>query len=164
MPPIAYGLREAFAGTTTDDDGEAVPIFTGGVLTVHDGDREVNVRQLLDEGDGVIVVDGSDWPLVSRLDEYPALKRVAVPGDAPQVVDRYANVKRADLDARAGELGVAVESGTKIDELRAGLALADASLADGVLVHSITAEGSIVLDDPENPGHPLPAPDPEVAG
>ena len=114
----AYALREAYDGTVVQyatqedkdaDRGVEVPAFTGGVISA--GDRDVDVRELLDGTDygpaGRIVVDDADAALVTALDEYPPLKRVDA-GDASETADADAGdgleqLKAADLRRIAGE-------------------------------------------------------------
>lgn len=102
MSTVAYALREEYQGTTVQNiDGEdrEVPVFTGGVIRA--GEDDFDVREALDEGDGVIVVAETSSGLLSALDEYPALKRVAVPeGAAPLTEYQGAPLGRLRVEAK----------------------------------------------------------------
>lgn len=67
---LAYALRADYEG-----------IFRGGILAL-DGDRSFDTAQALEEGDGTIIVDDANIPLVLALDAFPALKRVSLPDNA----------------------------------------------------------------------------------
>lgn len=63
--PVAFGVRASYAD-----------IWEPGVVAV--GDSSVNLKELLEQGDGQIVAPDSDALFIQTLDEQPALKRVAV--------------------------------------------------------------------------------------
>lgn len=130
---LAYALREEFAGTVvqyeTQEDadngnGVEVPAYTGGVISA--GDRDVNVRELLDEKpEGVIVVHPSDVALINALEDYPALKRVSAAGlDLPadvQPVDELESSTVAHLRDLAEREGLAGASTARKAELVAAI-------------------------------------------
>jgi hypothetical protein len=68
MSSIAYALRAEHHDT-----------YLGGVLAV--GDDSLDIRQALQDGNGVIVVPDTDTIRVTVLDAYPPLQRVDVPQD-----------------------------------------------------------------------------------
>jgi hypothetical protein len=126
--PVAYELREAYAGTVeqadpANPDGPPVevPYYTGGVITA--GDRDINVRAELDAGNGTIIVPDTDLAAIIALDEYSPLKRTTVPdGDVTLQAAGYdqftvENLRQdprlADVagvaSARKGELVAALE-------------------------------------------------------
>lgn len=93
---IAYALNREHDGTVTHEDGTEGPLFLGGVIAVDDN-RELNIGELLNAGDGTIVVEAEDANAVRVLDEYPALKRTAAPADATPDVGRYDGLTVPDL-------------------------------------------------------------------
>jgi hypothetical protein len=108
---VAYALREEFTGTVTqvleaDADGKPTktleaPKFSGGVIAA--GDEDLNLAELLEEGNGVIVVDPTANPLaVVVLDELGVLKRVPPPADAAAAVG-YRDRTATALRERAGQ-------------------------------------------------------------
>jgi hypothetical protein len=131
---VAFALREEYAGTvlqreTEDDPGTEVPVFTGGLIGA--GDRELNVRELLDEGNGTIVIEPAEHPLtLVALDEYPALKRVPVPADAP-VTTGYADQTATKLREEAGRRGIAGAAGASKVDLVPALEADDERIAAG---------------------------------
>jgi len=166
---IAYELRDSFAGTveqvlTVDENGDAVdtvtvPLFTGGVLRA--GDADLNIAELLEAGDGRIVLDDATLEgqqAINVLDTYPPLKRVAA-GDAEATVDPFAGAKAGELRERATMLGLEVEAGTKRDELAKGLAeqAHRAGAGDELVVPSdtrtvrILKDGSLAVESTTNP-------------
>lgn len=128
---IAYELREAYAGTveqvlTVDDKGDpvdtkTVPLFSGGVITVADG--ELNIGELLEQGKGRIVVNEETiegQQAVNVLDYYPALKRVEVEeGDEP--TNPLDALSASALRDEAKLLGVKIEAGANRDAVLKGL-------------------------------------------
>lgn len=70
------------------------------------GDSTFNVRQALEEGDGVIVVPDHDTLTIARLDDHPVLKRVPVPKEPETVVDRYEGMTVPELREEARSMGV----------------------------------------------------------
>lgn len=97
MSNIGYALRAEYR------DG-----YLGGVLAV--GTGSLDVKAALDEGDGQIVVPEHDYLTVAVLDDYPALKRVAVKqtDDEPApVVDRFESLTATELrDVAKNEFGI----------------------------------------------------------
>lgn len=87
MGQIAYALRGDYAGTV-EQDGEEVPLFSGGITSAGDA-GDLDVAELLEEGGGTIVVDDRDPRIVLALDEFLALKRVPVPDDVKALVGDY---------------------------------------------------------------------------
>lgn len=137
---IAYELREDYRGTVTqvltvDAEGNPVdtrevPKYSGGVVTAGDGD--LNIVEALEEGNGRIVLNEADpesTGLINVLDNYPALKRVAIDEDDKPAAGGLASMTYNDLRGVAKRLGLTVEQGTKVDELRKGL-LAHATHVD----------------------------------
>lgn len=136
MGSIAYALREEFEGTVevfdTQEDfdagnGREVPKFAGGTFAIGEGET-FDVAAELEEGEGVIVVDDRDQVLVMALDEYPALKRVAVP-EGREPLREYDGQSVGTLRAECRRRGLAV-GGTKpqlIERLEAN----DAAVAAG---------------------------------
>lgn len=131
MDLIAYALREEFTGTV-EQDGETVPVFTGGVIRA--GDTDIDVRAELDAGGGVIVVDERAAGSVVHLDEYPPLKRVKAPKDAKPTgsftdagpyAERTVDELRNDLRTR----GIAGAGNAKREDLLDALNEHDARLA-----------------------------------
>jgi hypothetical protein len=114
MGKVAYALREELAGTVTQvevdpDSGDEleveVPAYTGGLINIGPDDEsgDLDVRQALDEGDGIIVVDDVDPRVTNALDEYPPLKRVPVPAGREADVgweDRKVPDLKAELERR----------------------------------------------------------------
>jgi hypothetical protein len=108
MGKIGYALREEFRGTVVqrvdeDDPGNEVNLFQGGVLNI--GDKDLNVAEALEEGDGVIVVEDLDPRVSTALDGYPALERVPVDG-RQAIAGGYADRSATDLRAELGERGI----------------------------------------------------------
>lgn len=143
----AYGLRAEYDGTVETDLGDGavtVPKFSGGVLAV--AGEDFNVREELDAGEGVIVVDAANVALVNALEEYPALKRVAV---TPDLEQRHAaagdgrSVRELKTALKALEQPV---SGTRA-ELLARLADAEAAAAD-----TDTGDAGVAGQPDENAG------------
>jgi hypothetical protein len=129
---IAYALREEFTGTV-EQDGETVPVFTGGVIRA--GDTDIDVREELEAGGGIIVVDTRAAGAIVHLDEYPPLKRVKAPADgaptgsftdAGPYAERTVDELRTDLRTR----GIAGAGSAKRDELVTALNEHDQRLAD----------------------------------
>lgn len=157
MGAIAFTLREEFAGTV-EQDGEQVPAFTGGVIRVDD-DRDVSLRDALDEGNGFIVVEEDDAPLVTVLTEAPVLKRVPVPEGA-DVINPYAGRLVRDLRAEAKLRDLRVEAGVNAAALANGLLAHDRLLEAGAPVSptdervvTLTDDGAIAVADSD--GNPI---------
>jgi hypothetical protein len=129
MDTVAYALRAELAGET-EQDGETVPSFQGGLLSIAGDDFDV--REHLDQGDGVIVVPAGDHHLIGVLDVFPALKRVATPAGAEPIspyerrstdelhdlasmrsVQRAGSLSRADLIDALDRLDVAQADGDR---------------------------------------------------
>lgn len=118
----AFALREEYAGTVVQNiDGEdrEVPVFSGGV--VNGGDVDLNIAELLTEGDGVIVVDPRDPVVLAALEEYPALKPVGVPDGADPINDRYSSKGVTELRRLAKRAGIERMGRAGKDELIAAL-------------------------------------------
>lgn len=132
---VAFALREEYAGTvlqreTEDDPGTEVPVFGGGLIGA--GDRELNIAELLEDGDGTIVVEPAEHPLtLVALDEYPALKRVPVPAGAQAVTTGYADQSATKLRDEAGRRGIAGAGGASKADLLVALEADDARIAAG---------------------------------
>lgn len=111
---VAYSLRAEY-----EDN------YTGGLIVA--GDSDFDVKAELDAGDGTIVTDVPAE--IQALDDYPALKRVAVPADRlPREAPDPDEASKADLVKQAEELGVST-SGTKAELAeRIAAALDDANL------------------------------------
>lgn len=150
MSSIAYALRREHHDT-----------YVGGVLVV--GDDSLDVRQQLEDGNGVIVVPEDDMMKTMVLDSYPPLERVPVPSDdrpalpvgymetdAPPA-DPLAQMSVKDLRDHAKELGVEnpgrsreeiVEAITQqVTTPPAGTAAADSAPAAGESAPDTTTEG-----------------------
>jgi hypothetical protein len=153
MSNIAYGLRAEYDGTV-EQDGETVPVYTGGIIAV-DG-HDFDVRAELDAGNGSIVVDESNAPLIRALDEYPALKRVATPEDG-EPISRWDGESVSELRA---ELKVRdLPSSGNRDELVARLEASDAHIADPAHNPDPAAPPAPTAPDPSAPS---PAADPDT--
>lgn len=113
----AFGLRAAYADN-----------YTGGLIRVS-YDRELNVKEALDEGGGTIVVADDDEQLISALDAYPALKRSDAPDDAEPTAGRYDDATVASLRNDLKVAGLST-SGNR-DELVARLETHNAAVASG---------------------------------
>lgn len=123
----AFALRDDLEGSLVqrehdEDEGTEVPIFTGGIIRA--GDSELDVAKALEEGNGVIVVDDKDPAAIVALDNYVALKRVAVPEGAEPVVGDYASRSANALKAEAKRRDLS--AGGSKDELVARLEADDA--------------------------------------
>lgn len=112
MSKLAFALRSDYEGTTTvgeADEAREVPVFLGGVIVA--GERDLNVAELLEAGNGTIVVSDRDPRIVAALDEYPALKRVEVPKGADSVLGGYEDSNLTTLRAEAKRRELDVEGG-----------------------------------------------------
>lgn len=160
MGATAFTLREDYAGTV-DQAGEQVPAFTGGLISI-DEDRDLDLREALDEGNGFIVIDDSDGALELALIEVPVLKRVPVPEGA-DVRNPWLERNVRALRAEAKRRGIAVEAGVDKPAIAAGLLEHDRRLAAGDDVTpvedqrtvTITAAGELDVVD-------VAAPDPDA--
>lgn len=137
MDLIAYALREEYAGTVeqeTDEGIVTVPVYTGGVIVV--GDRDLNVREALDEGDGTILIEERNAAAAAALDGYLPLKRVKAPADAEPTLtlgDSYEDVTVAELRADASSRGLLNAGQARKDELVDALTEHDRLLAEDTL-------------------------------
>lgn len=142
MPPVAYALREEYAGTVQQiaeegADPVEVPAYTGGVIVVDRGTNPdgssppdgFDVREELDANDGVIVVDETDAALIGALDQYPALKRVPAPDDAA-IVHGYADRTAGELRGEAKRRGITGAGSASIADLVTALEAWDDRTAD----------------------------------
>lgn len=157
---IAYELRADYAGDVEQvlehdpETGEptktqTVPLFTGGVLTLGD-ERTIDLREELDKGDGRILIREDDSAALYALDGYPALKRVQhVDEDAGKPASGLGELPVTELRAKAAELGLSIEQGTRKPELVAGLEEHSRRLAEGDQAVNagarIKADGSLEL-------------------
>lgn len=112
-------MNDLIAYALTD---EYVDSFSGGLLTVGDGDFDV--AEALQAGSGTIVVRDGDAPLVGLLDVYPALQRSTVPA-SPVIVSPYE--RRTDATLRHFARLRSVEDADTLDrvDLIAALEVAD---------------------------------------
>lgn len=157
MGSIAFALRREYQGTTTqvEEDGAdpvEVPVFTGGLIAVAD-DRDLNVGEELEAGDGLVVVDEHDTAALIALDAYPALKRVDAPDDAA-ITGGYDERKATELRAELERRGITgAGQASKADAVTALEAL-DAIAADGRNVADDSAlaavlDGTVTTTDPD---------------
>lgn len=162
MSTIAYALREAYAGTIPQEgpDGvtREVPVYMGGLLGIDD-ERELNVLDELEAGNGTIVVDESDTLVLNVLDNYPPLKRVPAPEGAMRTVGKYDGLSVPALRDELGrrELDTA---GRKL-ELVERLEAADA-LAAGDELDVVDQAPDVVDQAPDDAGDADPNPTPEA--
>lgn len=70
--------------------------FLGGLIRAGD-DRELDLADALQAGDGVITVDLTDYQLVNALDAVEALKRVSPDGEPEVTVGKYDGVTVPEL-------------------------------------------------------------------
>lgn len=92
--------------------------YGGGLIVA--GDSDFDVKAELEKADGIIVTDSP--AIIQALDDYVALKRVALPDDwydrqvggPPTVVPDPDEVTKADLIKQAESLGLAT-SGNKTE-------------------------------------------------
>lgn len=126
---VAFALTADYEGTV-EIEGEQVPVFGGGLLNVGDGDFDV--AQALDAGGGTIAVHAGDAPLIGLLDEYPALKRVAVPEDATPV-SRYDRVSTSALREQASVRDIDGAGGAARGAVVDALERQDVAIAEGDL-------------------------------
>jgi hypothetical protein len=130
-PTVAFALRAEYEGTTTqtiDGENRQVPVFSGGLVAA--GDRDVDIAELLDDGDGQIVVAESDVALLLALDQYPALKRVGADDEAAPV-NPYLAKSISDLRAEAKRRDLEVPAAIKKPALAEALLEHDRELAAG---------------------------------
>ena len=174
MDLIAYALREEYAGTVeqeTDEGIVTVPVYTGGVIVV--GDRDLNVREALDEGDGTIIIEERNVAAAAALDGYLPLKRVTAPAGAEPTLtlgDSYEDVTVAELRADASSRGLLNVSKASKDELVDALTEHDRLLAEDALDRlgapltidrlAASGRGEDVAPAPA-PASPEPTPEPE---
>lgn len=130
MPLHAFGLTAEYEGTVEVDGAEA-PRF-GGTLTVPPDGRTFDVAAALRDGNGKIVVTDADPYLLNVLDNYDALKRVAL-GDADLAAVRSSYEGRilADLRDEAARRGLTIEAGVRKDALIRALVAHDAGISAG---------------------------------
>jgi hypothetical protein len=147
----AYALRADYEGTI-EQDGQQVPLFTGGTVAVGADGRAFDVRKALDEGNGVIVT--ADQDLITVLDHYLPLKPVPVPEDAPATDTRQASSLR-DLREEAKRKGLAGGGKVNREALLAALDAHDAALAAGDQ-RAQASDANVVTVDPDGGGIILP--------
>lgn len=133
---IAYALRAEYHDT-----------YVGGVLAL--GDTSLDVRQALQDGGGVILVEETDTMRTVTLDEYPPLQRIDPPAAGtvlpvgyvdPDPPPKPVEIPIADLRARAKTLGVE-SPGRSREEITAAIAAAEAAAAPAPTVPDATPEG-----------------------
>jgi hypothetical protein len=158
---VAFTLREAYAGTVEVLDGEGnptgeqTPKYLGGLLRA--GDRDLDVRKLLDEGNGTITVDAAAEPLVvAVLDEYPPLKRTTADEAAP-VTYGYADRNAKDLKREVARRGIE-GNGSKPDLVTA-LEVDDARQRAGLDRPDEGYTVAALVSGDLNPGDPNPSPE-----
>lgn len=124
---IAYGLREDYAGTVTQYETEAdeqagngteVDKFTGGVVSIGPDGDVLDVKEELEKGAGVIVVDPAtaDPRLIDRLDNFPALKRVKVPAGTQPLTGGYGDATVTKLRDELKRRGIAAAGSLSHEE------------------------------------------------
>ena len=123
---LAYGLRAEHAPDGTEP-------FVGALIRVG-VDRDLNVAEALEAGDGRIVIAIDDHSAAIALDAFTPLKRVASSDDDELTITRWDGVSYADLQAEARRRELPL--GGKGAELVARLVANDAELATG----NITAQ------------------------
>jgi hypothetical protein len=107
MSLTAFALREEMKGETevelADGTTETRPTYGGGVLAI--GGTSIDVGELLEENDGVLVVENGQASLVELLKAYGPLKEIAPPKGA-KILSLYSTWPRAALldEARRREL------------------------------------------------------------
>lgn len=118
MSQTAFALREDYQGEIevelADGTKEQRAIYQGGVLAL--GPSSVNVGELLEQGNGVIVVEQGQAELVELLAEYGPLKRVGVP-DGARAVSLWATRPRAVLLEEARRRGLRGYTSLSTDRL-----------------------------------------------
>lgn len=153
MGSVAYALRDEHEGTVdleVDGEAQTVPKFGGGLIRTG-ADSEIELREALDEGDGVIVVDDTDNAAIVALDGIVALKRVAVPEGAETIAGGYEDRDNSALRAELNRRGVQGAGNKNHDELVAALVSYDDLVehdrlpADNLTVKAI-ADASDELD------------------
>ncbi len=129
MPPIAYTLRDDYAGDVNiapeGEPANLVPRFAGGVINA--GTRSIDLRAELDSepAAGYIVVADSDGEAIVALDAVIALKRVRLP-DGAQAAEAgvYDHLNHTELVDEARRRGLDVPGNAS------NVALREALLAD----------------------------------
>lgn len=158
MSTVAYALRAEYLGDVErvlsfDAAGqpaetETVPLFLGGVVSLDD-DRDLNVAEELERGNGRIVLADSDLVGIAALDNYLPLKRVGSDDDAELSSDRYGDAGVPELDAELKRRGITGLNATKARKV-AALHSDDARVAAGIPVPSVyTVEALTAADDTE---------------
>lgn len=95
MGNIAFELTAEYAGVVNEGTDAETPAYEGGVIGLPPSGETFDIRQALEEGDGLIVVNPDTNPgLVDALDQQPALKRTAAPDAAPTVGYEQHTVQR----------------------------------------------------------------------
>lgn len=141
MSPIAFALRDEFAGTVTvyedadDTTGTEVPAFTGGLINLGDGSEEhtLDLAKALADGDGKIVLaDDVPGNAVDILTNHPALKRVSA-GEAEPTLDRYDELGYDELkdEAKARDLPATGNTDALRDRLREADAAGETTTDEG---------------------------------
>lgn len=114
MGSIAYALRAEHADS-----------FGGAVICIGPNGEALDTKAALEEGDGKIVVSDNDQWTISKLDEHPQFKRVAVPDEPEVVVDRFEEMTVPQLRDEAQKLGVENPGRSRDDVLAAVRAAAN---------------------------------------
>lgn len=129
MDTISFALTADYAGTT-EQDGEQVPTFQGGLLGVGDGD--IDLAEALDAGNGYIVVQSNDQALADLLRAVPVLKEVSTPEGATPI-SPYERQSVEGVRAVAQARGIRGAGSASKEKLLPILAAHDEALAAGDL-------------------------------
>ena len=134
MSTTAFALRSEYAGT--EGDGA----FTGGSATV--GFLHLDLAQLLEAGNGTIVVEDAQQGLVDQLDAHPALKRTTVPEGATAVI-YWQLYPRLALNEEAARRGLEHYASMSHDDLAAALQAQDVIVTAPRATINGTAHGAL---------------------
>lgn len=129
MGNVAYELREEYAGQVEHGEDQ-VQRFQGGVIAVPPDQASFDIKEHLEDGGGLIVVDESNSGLVDLLDRFPALKRVQAPEGA-EAIGAYDSLTAARLKEIFKARGLEGPIPSKKDDLVAALEASDAGVAAG---------------------------------